>query len=452
MIAVVFTTPLRKLLLRKIPTQRIVMKHTLLFTMLAGTALAFTLAATPVYAGGATKDKTTVLYPNATRVAPKLDLTSEKDQKALNEGLDAVNAGDKAKAEQILQPIIDKSSSKYAKAIALQGMANLTYNAGDVKGAIPLLKQSLDIGVMPNDTYFQLMYELAQLYAADGQYQQSLDTIAKWRAEGKKETADSYGLEGMDQYRLQKYPEAIAAIQKAKTLTDKPKDSWDQVLMASYAESGHGADAAKMAQTEYEKDPTNSSLLHNASAILLQQQDYAGAIKVLEQGRSNGALKDEGDWINLVKAYLLQAQNGGDTKTGSAKALAAFDDGVTKGVIKPSAANYKLAGDAATIGDNDAKAIGYYQQAAPLATDGEIDVSLGRVYFQDQKFGEARKYLKQGIAKGVAHKGRAYMMLAESDRQLKDKAGAIAAMMEAAKDPETSAKANEWLRKSKAGK
>ena len=322
------------------------MKHTPLFTMLAGAALAFTFAAAPVHADKASKDKPAVQYPNTARVAPKLDLTSEKEQKALNEGLDAVNAGDKAKAEQILQPIVDGSKSKYAQAIALQGLANVTYNAGDVKAAIPLLKRSIDNGVMPNDTYFQLMYELAQLYAADQQYQASLDTVAKWRADGKKETADSYGLEGMDYYRLEKYPEAIAAIQKAKTLTDKPQDSWNQILMASYAESGKGGDAAKMAVDEYQKNPTDSGMLHNASAILLQQQDYAGAIKVLEQGRANGALKDEGDWINLVKAYLLQAQNGGDPKSGSAKALAAFDDGVAKGAIKPSAANYKLAGDA----------------------------------------------------------------------------------------------------------
>ncbi len=430
------------------------MKHTPLFTMLAGAALAFTFAAAPMpaHAAGASKEKPAVQYPNTTRVAPKLDLTSEKDQKALNAGLDAVNAGDKAKAEQLLQPIVDGSKSKYAQAIALQGLANVAYNAGDVKGAIPLLKRALDNGVMPNDTYFQLMYELAQMYAADEQYQASLDTVAKWRAEGKKETADSYGLEGMDYYRLEKYPEAIAAIQKAKSLTDKPQDSWNQILMASYAESGKGGDAAKMAVDEYQKNPTDSSMLHNASAILLQQQDYAGAVKVLEQGRANGALKDEGDWINLVKAYLLQAQNGGDAKSGSAKALAVFDDGESKGAIKPSAANYKLAGDAAVIGENDAKAIGYYQKGAALASDGELDVALGRVYFQDQKFSDARKYLKQGLAKGVKHKGQAYMVLAETERQLKDKAGAVTAMMEAAKDPETASKANDWLRKSGVGK
>lgn len=427
------------------------MKHTPLFTMLAGAALALTFAAMPVHADDSSKKQPSE-YPNATRAEPKLDLKSEKDQKALQQAGEAFNAGDTAKATQLLQPVIDKSDSKYAKAFAQYLLGNIAFKNGDMKGAIEQFKASLDNGVLPNDTYFGEMLALSQVYAANQQYQESLDTIAKWREQGKKETADSYGLQGMDDYNLQKYPDAIAAIQKAKTLTDKPKDSWNQILMASYAESGQGGDASKMAVAEYEKNPTDSGMLHNAAAILLQQQDYADAIKVLEEGRSNGALKDEADWILLVKAYLLQAQNGGDAKTGSTKALAAFDDGVAKGAIKPSAANYKLAGDAAEIGDDDAKAISYYQQGAPLATDGELDVALGRAYFQDQKFSDARKYLTQGISKGVQHKGLAYMMLAESDRELKDKPGAIAAMKQAAQDPETASKAQDWLDKAAAGK
>lgn len=428
------------------------MKHTPFFTMLAGAALAFTIAVAPAHADDSSKKKQASEYPNATRTEPKLDLKSEKDQKALQQAGEAFNAGDTAKAAQLLQPIIDKSDSKYAKAFAQYLMGNIVFKNGDMKGAIEQFKNSLNNGVLPSDAYFNEMLTLAQVYAADQQYQVSLDTIAKWRDQGKRETADSYGLEGLDDYNLQKYPDAVTAIQKAKSLTDKPKDSWNQILMASYAESGHGADAAKMAEAEYEKNPTDSSMLHNASAILLQQQDYPEAIKLLEEGRTNGALKDEADWILLVKAYLLQAQNSGDTKSGSTKALATFDDGAAKGAIKPSAANYKLAGDAALIGADDAKAISYYLKGEPLATDGELDVALGRAYFQDQNFSEARKYLTRGIGKGVQHKGRAYMMLAESDRQLKDKAGAIAAMKQAAQDSETADKANEWLSKTPSGK
>nr|WP_158881726.1 tetratricopeptide repeat protein [Rhodanobacter sp. L36] len=415
--------------------------------MLASAVLLLGAASGQALAKDAAKDKPAALYPNSTRAEPKLDLKSEADQKSLNAGLDAVNSGDNAKAQQILQPLADSSKSKYAQALALQGLANIKYKQNDAKGAIALLQQSLTNGILPNDTYFQLEYELAQIQLADEQYQPALETLTKWRAEGKKETAESYALEGNADYRLQKYPEAIVAIKKAQSMTDKPDASWNQILMASYSESGQGDQAAKLASDELAKNPGDTGALHNASALLLQQQKYPEAIKLLEQGRSAGSLKDEGDWINLIKAYLLVAQEGTDTVANSSKALQVFDDGVSKGIIKSSAENYKLAGDAAVIGESDSRAMSYYQKGTTVATDGDIYVALGSVQLQGQKYSEAKKSLQTGIDKGVKHKGNAYMLLAEAERGLKNKPAAIAAMKLAAQQPETADKANAWLKK-----
>ena len=159
------------------------MKHARGLTILASAALLLSFVASPALAARhndeAKTTKKEAQYPDSTRTEPKLDLTSAKDQKNLNEALDAVNEGDKAKAEPQLQSIINDSKSKYAQALALQGLASLHYNDGDYKGAIDALQRSLALGVMPNDTYFQLMYMLAQFQMADEQYQPALDTIAK---------------------------------------------------------------------------------------------------------------------------------------------------------------------------------------------------------------------------------------------------------------------------------
>lgn len=423
------------------------MKQGSLLKVLAGAALAFAMASgSVVIAKDADKPKAEVLYPNATRTEPKLDLSSKEDQKALNDGMEAANAQDDAKAQSLLQPIVDKSKSKYAQALALQALANIKYNGGDHKGGIVLLKQALDNGVLPNDTYFQLQYNLAQYYAGDEQYGPAMQTLSDWRAQGKKETADSYGLEGMIDYRMQKYPEAIAAINKAKTMTDKPNAQWDQILLASYSESGQSDQVAKLAGDELAKNPGDATALHNATAVMLQQQKYPEAIKLLEQARSSGTLDQESDWLNLSKSYILLAQDGTDAKANGAKAIAVIDDGMAKGKVQKTAENYKLQGDAAVVGENEAGSLQYYQKAAPLAKDGEIQLSIARIELQQQSYAKAKAAATDAIAKGVKHKGSAYMVLAESERGLKDKAGAIAAMKQAAQDPETASKANAWLK------
>ncbi|WP_266157311.1 tetratricopeptide repeat protein [Dyella silvatica] len=430
------------------------MKHVPLIKLLTGAALALVLMSSPVIArdSNASKEKKEVLYPNTTRAEPKLDLTSEKDQKAINEGLDAVNAQDKAKAEQVLQPIIDSSKSKYAQALALQGMANLHYNDGDVKGAIDLLKRSIDNGVLPNDTYFQLEYMLAQFYLANEQYQPALDTIAKWRAEGKKETAESYALEGNANYRLEKYPAAIAAIKKAQSMSDKPNDSWNQILMASYAESGQTDQAAQLAQQQLAANPNDTNTLNNAVAVLMQAQKYPEAIQLMEKSKAAGGFKTEKDYVNLAKLYLVTGQESSDPKPNALKAVATLEDGVAKGAVPPSYDNYKLLGDAAYVADSPAKAIDAYRKAMPLGKDGEAAIRAGQLLLSESKFTEAKSMIQQGIDKGVQHKGTAYMLLAEAERGLKNKPGAIAAMQKAAQEPESADKAKAWLKQAGASK
>ena len=430
------------------------MKHAPLFKLLAGAALAVTVAGAPAlaHAAHADKDKKPSLYPNATRQEPKLDLTSEKDQKALNEGLDAVNAGDAAKAQPILQGIVDSSKSKYAQALALQGLASLKYNAGDTKSAIALLSQALDKGILPNDTYFQLEYELAQFQMADEQYQAALSTLAKWRAEGKKDTAESHALEGNAYYRLEKYPEAIAAIKQAESMTDKPQASWNQILMASYAESGQSDQAADLAQKQLESNPNDANALNNAVAVLMQAQKYPQAIALMEKARAQGALKDEKDYVNLAKLYLVTGQDASDPKPSAEKAIKVLEDGMAKGVVSSNYDNNKLLGDANYLAGNETAAIAAYKKAMPSATDGEAAVRAGQLLISQHKYSEARTLIQQGIAKGVKHTGSAYMMLAESERGLKNKAGAVAAMKKAEQDPETAAKARAWLKSAGAEK
>ncbi|NID04660.1 tetratricopeptide repeat protein [Luteibacter jiangsuensis] len=402
------------------------------------------------------QDKKEALYPNATRTEPKLDLKSEKDQKALNEGLDAANNGEKDKALQLLQPLADGSgtSSKYAQALALQGIANMKYNDGDVKGAIATLKQALDIGVMPNDTYFQLKYMYTQFLVADEQYAAALQSLQEWRNEGKKETADSYGLEGNIDYRLEKYPEAIAAITKAKSMPDaKPQGSWDQILAASYAETGQGDKAAELATEALQKNPNDATALNNAASSLIQAQKYPEAIQLLEKARSAGAFKDEKQYVNLAKVYLIDGQDHSERQVANAgKAAAVLKEGFDKGVVQKTGENYNLLGDSYVTGDDMKNALAAYQEAAKVATNGEPALKVARVQLQENQYAAAEKSVTDAISKGVQHKGQAYMLRAEAKRGQKNKQGAIADMKLAAQDPETSAKANAWLKTAGTGK
>jgi hypothetical protein len=423
------------------------MKPIRAFTILACAAFVLGLASTPVLAKRADNAKQATEYPDSTRQAPKLDLTSEKEQKEIQEGLDAINKGDMATGQTTLQGVLDKSKSKYAQAIALRGLALIKYRAADYKGAIALLQKALANGVLPNDDYFAVEYMLAVSQQADGQYQASLDTISKWRADGKKETAESYAVEANDYYHLKKYPEAIAAVKKAKSLSSKPDPQWDQILMASYSASGQGSQLVQAAQQNLAAHPDDPEALNTAIQALQQAQKYPEAIKLMEDARAKGQLTGEANYVLLASLYYNQALSSDDPKPTANKAVATINEGISKGIMQADAKNEVLLGKAEYVAGNMTAARQAFDKALPLATDGEPALQIANLELTDGKYSQAKTMVNTAISKGVKQKGNAYLVLAEAERGLHNKAGRIAALKMAAQEPESAEHAKELLKK-----
>ncbi|KGI79206.1 hypothetical protein LF63_0100520 [Oleiagrimonas soli] len=419
--------------------------------MLAG-LLVLPMVATPAMAGGHKSEepaKKESQYPNATRKEPKLDLTKQSDADQLNKGLAAVNSGDSATAKQILQPFADGTGtkSKYVQALAQQGLANVAYHAGDMNTAIDLLQKALANGVLPNDTYFGLEYELAQFYLIHGDYQKSIDTVEKWRAEGRKETADSYALEGKAYYRLDQYQKAIDSIKKAMSMTDKPDDSWNQVLAASYAETGNSDEALATAKQQLAKHPGDMTTLNNTVSLLVGANKYSEALDLMQDAYKKGEFKESKSYITLAKLHLMKAQDANDPKPEAQAAVTVIKDGISKGIVKPDYQAYRVEGDAAYLSDDIKGAITAYDKASTSAPDGELDLQTAKLLLSEKKFSAGRLKARSALKRGIKHEGEAYVVIAESERAMHNESAAIAAMRKAEKDPTTRAKAQAWLKK-----
>lgn len=406
-------------------------------------ALAVALASV---AAAAKDKKEEARYPDATRHAPKTDLSSQSDQKALQSAIDAVNGGDEAKAQAEAQKVLDSSRSKYAKGIALQVLANLKFNDQDYKGAIAAYKQLLDLNSVPNDTYFDSMYNMVQAYLVDGQYQAALDELKVWREQGRRDTADAYAVEGNAYYRLQKYPEAIAAMKKAIAMSDKPKDSWNSILMASYAESGQAGQASGLLDDQLAKDPTNKALAHNALVIYTQANQSDKAIALLDREQKQGMITAEDDYVSSAKFYASIAQNEAKPEI-ALKGAQLLQQGFDKGVVKASAENYKLLGDSYMVAQKEDQALVAYGKASPLSANGDLDYMRAEILGSQTEWAQARSVLQKGIARGVTHPGKAYLLLGKLNLGNKDRAAAKAAFTKAAQEAETRDEAKAQLAK-----
>ncbi len=415
--------------------------------LLVGVLLVFFVVSPVVMA----KDEPVERYPDATREAPEVDLRSQRVADKLNEGLAAVNAGDTEKALATLKPMSTEADSKYARAMALQGLANLHYNQGDITTAIAEMKQALEIGVMPNDTYFDLMYGLAQFYMSDEQYDKAFSTLQTWRAEGKRESARSYALEGNIDYRLGNYEAAVAAINKAIELnkaegkTSHP-GTWDQIMAASYAELGQTDEALVLARKRLAANPDDMTTLHNTVSLLIRAQRYDEAATLMEGAKARGALTEPRDYMDIAKLYVMMAQNSDEPAPLAKKAWTSIDEALAAGNLQPGLDVYELQGNAALVGGDLEKALAFYKKAGEFVTDGSIDVRRGQIFANLGKNAEAIKAIKAGIAKGVDKPGQAYIVLGAANGNAGNRSAAIKAMRKAAEYPATRDQANRWLK------
>ncbi len=395
-------------------------------------------------------DKKQAKYPNTTRQAPKdMQGGSPDESDKLTEAAKAIGAKDMAKAKSILEPFADgsKTKNKYVQAMANQYLTVLALNQGDVKTAIAHLQEALKIGYLPNDTYFDLQFELAGLYQNDGDFQKSLDTVAAWRKDGKLETADSYGLEGIDYYKLGQYDKAIAATKKAISMTDKPKPVWNQVLAASYAETGDTSQAVAAAKAQLAKNPDDMTTLHNAITVLVGAHQYDEAIQLLDKANAKGQLKESNDYITLAKLHMMKAQRADNAKPDSEAALAVLKEGEAKGVVKPGFESHRIMGDAYFYTDRLKQAITEYEAAAKTAPDGQMDLQVASLLGSERRHSAARSHARTAIKRGLKHPGQAYMIIAKAEQAMHNQSAAVAAMRKAEKDPTTRAKAQAWLKK-----
>jgi len=390
-------------------------------------------------------------YPNALRTAPKSDLTSTSEQKALQDGLDALNSGDDAKAQELLQKVIDTSKSKYARGIAYEGLGNAKYNSQDFKGAIEDFQKLIELNSVSNDAYFDSMYYIAAAYAADGQHQAALDQLKAWREQGKRETAESYAIEGNSHYQLHQYQEAITAIKKAQSLTDQPKESWNNILLASYAETGQSAQATGVVDAELAKDPNNKQVIRNALVLYIQADAYDKAFPLLEREHQQGLITEESDYLTAARFYANIAQ-GADKPDAAIKGGDLLQDGLNKKIVKATAENYKLQGDLYLIAQEQQKALAAYTMGSPLASNGDLDYLRAQITGSQQNYAEAKTLVQTAISRGVTKKGKAYLLLGKLDIALGDKAGAKAALQQAQADADTRSEATDLLAKAQGGK
>jgi len=397
-------------------------------------------------------------FPNATRSEPRTLKISESNSKKINEAYAFLDEGEDAKAREILQGILDNArSSPYEKALCLQGLSQILYNEDDIAGAIEANEKALALDSLDNKSHFNLVYQVAQMNLMDERYDGALAAIDRWTALTGNETAEALALKGNALYRLERYPEASAAMQKAIDMSPDPSDTWQQILVASYYDAENFPEAAKAAEAILAKDPSKKTVARQLASIYIEMEQGDKAIAVLEGAKSRGLLTDAADLRQLFQLYNYVEK--------PAEAARTINEGLAAGILKEDFDTLKGLGDswvltAQLAADESAqqkeafdKAIEAYGRASPLAKDGEMDFVRAQLLIQEkERFADGKAAMNQALSRGgLKREGEAYILLGNAEAELGNQKAAIAAYEKARSFPNTKSMAESSLRSTRGG-
>lgn len=388
-----------------------------------------------------TADASENLYPNSTRKEPEKK-TSERNMRRIQQAYDDLNEGDVDDAAETLSSLDGGSRlSSYEQALVDQGLAQAAYENDNIDEAIRRWRKAVDSDALPNNDHFQLMYQIAQLQLSEEKYDEALAMLQRWQTESRSTRPDAAALKGNALYRMERYDEAIAALDEAIAIAgDKPDPTLFELKMASYYEKEDYAGAAKALEELIRLRPGEIKHQINLAQMYIEMGQNDRALGILEKARASGQLKEAEHWRQYYQ-LLSYADK-------PAEAAATIKQGIESGALKADKDTLRALGDNYYMAEQIDQAIEAYGKAAEQSpSDGNADQQRGHLLVERERYAEAREALNRALQKGnLTDEGTAYLLLGECEQELGNIAAARAAFQKATGYERSRVNAQAWLK------
>ena len=395
-----------------------------------------------------------------------------------------------------------------ARALLLRNLALLYGQQHHYLHAAGLLQQSLDLHSLPAEDSAKAQLELAQFYAAAGEYAKAATLLSAWLAQAKTPQPEQLLMLADLRAQLKQYAEAAALMEQLVERSPAPKPEWIQRAAQYFAAAEDYPKAAAVLSAALARTPNPPPpLLLLLAEIETRLKHYAAAARVLEKLIAEtpepkpewrqmllGLQHENHDlpacirvledliqrdpdnplyWQQLSGIYvearqeakalairqlmyakgllhtseeILQLVQGLRYQGLPTRAAEILQRAMERGSVDKSPANLGLLADAWTEARELGKAASALEQSAALANTGETLHRLGQIYSEQHQWAKAREALTRALARGgLKNPGGAYLLLGMAAYRLNAKEQARSAFIQASQSPPIQKTAQLWL-------
>lgn len=347
------------------------------------------------------------------------------------------NKNDEALAQ--LREMSEKDSySGYEKALILQTMAYVYGGTNKYGKAIEMFEKVLDMDVLPQPAYESMLYNIGQLYMADGKVDKAIKTLENYMCTAQTTiSADARVALASAYAEKKRWRDALNQMEKALETAKTPKESWLQFKLALHFELKEYPKCAEVLVMLIGIAPAKEDYWKQLSSILFELKNDQESMSVLAVADRQGFVNEEKEIKNLANVYLLMEI---PYKAGSL-----LQRGFDSGVIKPEEKVLTMLADSWYLAREYKKCEAALKKLAETTGKGDVYYRLASLSVEDEEWKKALEYVDKARAKGVTKPGQLAFMAGVAQFNLKNTEAARKELSTAGTHDETRGQAVAWI-------
>ena len=260
----------------------------------------------------------------------------------------------------------------YERALVFQTIGFIYANESKVGDAITYFEKSLAENALANEAQQGMLYSLASLYMSEAQYQKAIDTAREWFRYEADPKADAFILIGQAYAQLDDYKSAEPYVLKALEKSEKPQESWHQLLLAVYFETQQLPKTIPLLRKMVQYWPDKRGYWETLSGAHMELNQDRDALSTMMVAYHKGLIDSSERILALVKLNMFLEI--------PYTAGAILDEQIQAGVVERNKENLELLQSAWTAAQEFDKSLAVMDELGRLTGDPQYAIDQAKIY------------------------------------------------------------------------
>ncbi len=319
--------------------------------------------------------------------------------------------------------------------------ANIYFNQENYPEAIRYYEMALEQPGLPLGLETGTLFTLMRLYMHQELFAESLETLLQWFAIEPNPGPEPYYYQGMINYQMQRYRNAIEpllrAIEVAQTQAREVQESWYHLLYVSYYELEEYRNVISVLESMIDSWPKKAYFVQLSGMYGEVGEDFR-QLALYETAFEAGWLESSTERVRLAQLFLRE--------NIPLKAARIMETGLDEGAIEATETNWRVLAQAWQLAHEYENAIAPLQRAAELADNGELDLRIAQSYQSLYLWEECAAAARVALSKGdLRRPDQGSLMLGVCLFEMEEFDDARLAFETAEKDSRSRDSARDWL-------